>query len=169
MLKKLPTALTKEIHWQGDVVATVRAVTPADLAAILVEVGEDIGALFDLNDDVKRIDITTKDKAALADQILSKWPSLLNAVSIHFPNLIAKIIARAADEPDAWEMVNADYSVVLQMDILAEIARLTFNDPEGFRRFVGNVLALVDLTGTLTGAGKKRPSISGPQQSSAAG
>lgn len=159
MLKKLPNPPKHDITWQGEVVATVRGLSPADVTAILVDVGEDIAALFNVQEELEQVKLQTKDASVLADQLLAQWPKIFVAISSHFPNVMAKLIARAADadDKDTWMMVRDEYSVVLQMDILAEIARLTFNDPEGFRRFVGNVLALVDLTGTLTSKNKKRP------------
>ena len=127
MLKKLKAAPTVDITWQGEVAASVRGLSPADVAALLVSVG------------------------------------------VHLPTLMAQLIARAADAADDWEMVRDHYSFVLQFDILAEIAKLTFNEPEGFRRFVGNVLLLVDLAGTLTSGSKKRPKTRAARPSSAAG
>ena len=105
----------------------------------------------------------------LADQLLSVWPKILEAFGTHSPNLIARVIARAADQEDEWQMVRDNYSVVLQFDLLVEIAKLTFNDPAGFKRFVGNVLSLVNLAGTLTSVGTKRPSTRAVRPSLAAG
>ena len=156
MLKKLKTAPTVDINWQGEVVATVRGLTPADLAAILVSVGEDLAGLFSLAEEVDGMKLEVKDAGRLADQLLEQWPKIVTAVGSHLPNVLAQLIANAADAPDEWEMVRDHYSFVLQFEALAEIAKLTFNDPEGFRRFVGNVLLLVDLGGTLTSGGNKQ-------------
>ena len=114
-----------------------------------------------------KLDVQNAEK--LADQLMQSWPKIIPSVGVHLPNLMAQLIARAADAPDEWEMVRDHYSFVLQFDILAEIAKLTFNEPEGFRRFVGNVLLLVDLAGTLTSGSKKRPKTRPGRLSSAAG
>ena len=165
MLKKLKVAPTVDVSWQGEVVATVRGLSPADVSAILVSVGEDLAALFSVVEDVEGMKLDLKDKEALADTLMTQWPKIIVSVSEHLPNVLAQLIARAADSPEEWEMVKNTYGFVLQFDILAEIARLTFNEPAGFQRFVGNVLMLVDLSGTLTSGGAKRPSTRGGRPS----
>lgn len=169
MLKKLTAVPTVDVSWQGEVVATVRGLSPADVSAILVSVGEDLAALFSVVEDVEGLKINLDNKEALADKLMTEWPRIIVSVSEHLPNVIAQLIARAADSPDDWKMVKDHYSFVLQFDILAEVARLTFNEPAGFQRFVGNVLALADLGGTLTSGSAKRPSTRGVRPSSAAG
>lgn len=169
MLKKIESAPTVDIPWQGEVVATVRGLSPADVTAILVSVGEDLAGLFSLAEDIDAMKLDVSNADALADQFTQQWPKIVASIGTHLPNLLAQLIARAADDADAWEMVRDHYSFVLQFDILAEIAKLTFNEPEGFRRFVGNVLLLVDLAGTLTSGSKKRPKTLAAPQSSGAG
>lgn len=169
MLKKLKAAPTVDITWQGEVVASVRGLTPADVTAILVSVGEDLAGLFSLAEELDDVKLNPANADALADQLMQQWPKLVTAVGSHLPNVLAKLIASAADDADAWEMVRDHYSFVLQFEILAEIAKLTFNEPEAFRRFVGNALLLVDLGGTLTSGSKKRPKTLAVQPSSDAG
>ena len=155
--------------WQREVVASVRGLSPADVAALLVSVGEDLAGLFSIAEEVDGMKLDVQNAEKLADQLMQSWPKIITSVGVHLPNLMAQLIARAADAPDEWEMVRDHYSFVLQFDILAEIAKLTFNEPEGFRRFVGNVLLLVDLAGTLTSGSKKRPKTRPGRLSSAAG
>ena len=169
MLKKLKAAPTVDIKWQGEVVASVRGLTPADVTGILVSVGEDLAGLFSLAEEVDGMKLELADAPALADQLLTQWPKIVAAVGEHMPNVLSQLIARAADAPDEWEMVRDNYSFVLQFEILAEIAKLTFNEPEAFRRFVGNVLLLVDLAGTLTSGSKKRPKTRVARPASVAG
>ena len=169
MLKKLKAAPTVDIKWQGEVVASVRGLSPADVAALLVSVGEDLAGLFSIAEEVDGMKLDVQNAEKLADQLMQSWPKIITSVGVHLPNLMAQLIARAADAPDEWEMVRDHYSFVLQFDILAEIAKLTLNEPEGFRRFVGNVLLLVDLAGTLTSGSKKRPKTRPGRLSSAAG
>ena len=169
MLKKLKAAPTVDIKWQGEVVASVRGLSPADVAALLVSVGEDLAGLFSVAEDVEGMKLDVHNAEKMADQLMQSWPKIVSSVGVHLPNLLAQLIARAADAPEEWEMVRDHYSFVLQFDILAEIAKLTFNEPEGFRRFVGNVLLLVDLAGTLTSGSKKRPKTRPGRLSSAAG
>lgn len=169
MLKKIKEAPTVDISWQGEVVASVRGLSPADVTAVLISVGEDIAGLFSVAEEVDKMKLNGGDAEQLADQLMSQWPKIVVAVGEHLPNVLSQLIARAAGDPDAWEMVRDNYSFVLQFDILAEIAKLTFNSPEGFRRFVGNVLLLVDLAGTLTSKDKKRPRTPAVLPSSGAG
>lgn len=169
MLKKIKNAPTVDITWQGEVVASVRGLTPADVTSILVAVGEDLAGLLDLAEEVDGMKLEVKDAGVLADQLMQQWPKIVSAIGTHLPNMLSQIIANAADAPDEWEMVRDHYSFVLQFEILAEIAKLTFNEPEAFRRFVGNALLLVDLAGTLTSGSKKRPKTPAVPQSSAAG
>lgn len=59
-----------------------------------------------------------------------------------FPLLAANIIAVACDEPD--QLSNARrLPLPKQTEALIEIARLTFEDAEGFKKFVGNVTAVL--------------------------
>ena len=59
------------------------------------------------------------------------------------PDLIAKLIAVACDDFAQWELVRSRFVLPLQLEILTEVARLTFVDEAGFRTFVGNVMGLV--------------------------
>ena len=161
MLRKFEKAQTVKVEWQGEVAAEVRGLSPADLAGILTAVGEELSGAFDLAEDIDRMklrgDNSPVDAGMLADKLMSDWPSIVQAVGVHMPNVLSKIIAHAGGEPDSWEMVRDTYGFALQFEILVEIAKLTFNSPEAFKRFVGNVLALVDLSGTLTSASTNRP------------
>lgn len=169
MLKKLTKPLTEEITWNNEVVATLRGLNPADVTAVLVEVGKDIAAMFDVAQELQDMNIDKSNAEMLADQLLMKWPQIVGAVGVHLPHVMAMLIARAADEPDAAQQVQEDYPFPLQFEMLVVIARLTFDSPAGFKKFVGNVLMLVDLTGTLTSGNTKRPLINVAQPSLADG
>ena len=45
MLKDLSAAPTVNVQWQGETVASVRGLSPADLTALLLAAGEEIGGL----------------------------------------------------------------------------------------------------------------------------
>lgn len=170
MLKKLTAAPRAKIVQGDELIAEVRGISPSDLTGILMDVGEDLGGMFDFVDEIDKMKTAkVDDPSALADQLMSDWPKIVQAIGTHMPNLLSKIIARAADEPDEWEMVRDTYGFALQFEILVEIARLTFTSPEAFTRFVGNVLALVDLSGTLTSGNTRRPRIKHAQPSLAGG
>lgn len=169
MLKKIAIAPSQEVKWDGEVVATVHSLSPADIAGLLATIGNDIGAMFDVAEEVDKMKMLGNNPEELADRLMSEWPKLVAVVGKHFPDFIAHLIAIAAKQPDDWKMVRDDYSFVLQFEILVEIAKLTFVTPEAFGRFMGNVLALVDLSGTLTSGARKRPSPSTVQPSSDVG
>lgn len=59
-----------------------------------------------------------------------------------FPLLAANIIAVACDEPDQLSTARR-LPLPKQTEALIEIARLTFEDAEGFKKFVGNVAAVL--------------------------
>ena len=157
MLKKIAAAPSQEVKWNGEVVAAVHSLSPADIAGLLATVGDDIGALFDVSEEVDRMKLLGDKPEELADRLMGEWPKIVAIVGKHFPDFVAHLIAIAAKQPEDWKMVRDDYSFVLQFEILVEIAKLTFVTPEAFGRFVGNVLALVDLSGTLTSGVKKQP------------
>lgn len=70
---------------------------------------------------------------------------LLNLLQ-QFPLLAANVIAVAADEVDAWENAGA-LPLPKQVEAIFAIAKLTFEDVDGFKKFVGNVLAVVQSVG----------------------
>lgn len=157
MLKKIKKAPSASVKWDGEVVAEVRGLSPADITNILVSVGDNLAGLFSTAEDFDEIKVDTKNPDKAADQLLAAWPKLVGSFATHLPDTLATIIANAADAPEEWEFVRDNYPMALQLEILVEIARLTFESPEGFRRFVGNALLLVNLGGTLTSGSKKRP------------
>lgn len=169
MLKKLSEVPTVEVKWRGEVVCDVHGLSPADLTSILLAAGEELAGLVDVTQEIDKLGLTAKDGAdVLADQLLAKWPQMVQSVGTYVPNFLARVIAIAAGDGDEWEMVKENYPFILQFEILVEIAKLTFDTPEAFKKFVGNVLLLVDLGGTLTNGSKQRPkTLPGPQSSDA--
>ena len=168
MLKELSAAPTVNVQWQGETVASVRGLSPADLTALLLAAGEEIGGLVKAAEEWDKLDLKLGDADALADQLLMKWPQMVKSIGTYVPDFLARVIAIACQDADKWEMVRDHYPFVLQFEILVETAKLTFNTPEAFKAFVGNVLLLVDLGGTLTSGSKKRPkTLPGPQPSDA--
>lgn len=59
-----------------------------------------------------------------------------------FPLLIANVIAVASDEPDQWDNASK-LPVPVQIEAILAVAKLTFNDVDGFKKFVGNVSAVL--------------------------
>lgn len=74
--------------------------------------------------------------------VQAEGDAMILALLQQFPLLAANIIAVACDEPTAWE--NAmQLPMPKQVDAILAIAKLTFEDAEGFKKFVGNVLAVM--------------------------
>lgn len=158
MLNKTIRKRVATVMWAGEVAAEVRGLTPDDVAQILVAMGQDIGAVFDALDTLDTVDFrqAAANPDALADKLLQILPQALAAFRTHLPDVMAKLIAVAADDPDSWEHVRDNYDVTLQFLILAEVMRVTFTNVEGFKAFAGNVLALAGAVQNLTSA-KKPP------------
>lgn len=169
MLSKTVRKRTAEIVWGDEIVAQVHALDPKDVADILVEMGQDVAGVFSALDEVD--DLRTAMARAqgnpedAADQIMQALPQVLVAFRKHLPNVLAKIVATAAGEPEEWEYVRDNYDVMLQFLILGEIARVTFVSVDGFRMFAGNVVALVETVSSLTNA-KNLPNLRGSAPSS---
>lgn len=58
------------------------------------------------------------------------------------PEMVATIIAAAADEPTAYEKA-ARLPLPIQAKVLTEIGRLTFVDAAGLKKFIADVTTLV--------------------------
>lgn len=64
-----------------------------------------------------------------------------------FPMLIANVISVAADEPEAWETASK-LPMPVQVEAVLAITKRTFNDVDGFKKFVGNVSAVLQSVAT---------------------
>lgn len=140
----------RKITWDGQEVCEVHGLAPADIAAVMQENAADLERIVESWQKDKALASIAADPTA-SEQIAAKinenaavlFGSLISLV----PNLAAKLIALAADEEDAWEHVRDNYVVPLQFDILCEIAQMTFVNQDGFKKFLGNVLALAGNVG----------------------
>lgn len=135
----------KKIEWNGQFAAEVRGLTPQDIMRVIAENPVEADAVFEALEEDAREHLS--DDSLSADQIAGALEAgaskSFGKVLTKAPGLVAKVIAVACDSPDQWEMVRDRFVVPLQFECAQEIARLTFIDPPGFRRFVGNVMALV--------------------------
>lgn len=115
------TSLKAGIIWKDVPVAQdgeepliiwVRGLSPADLTLIMQEDGGTaLGLLYSR--------MTTE--ATTAEDVLRIATEILHEL----PDLMAHIIARAADLPDQWEDVR-DFAAGAQLELLQAIAQLTF-------------------------------------------
>lgn len=151
--RKLTTA--KSVKWNGDEAARVRGLTPNDIALILEREGESLKTVLDVLDEVDLAGIGEGETDKLADRIMAAGPGIVVHLSKMLPRFLAAVIVVASDgDEDDIDYVASDWPLALQFLALADIATLTFSGPEGFKAFVGNVLGLVGLAKTLTGADK---------------
>lgn len=139
-----------KVMWEGEEAAEVRGLVPADIAAIMAEAGErvhDILAALEEHDFHK----ASGSVEDVADRLLAELPKTIAKISHSVPEFVALVIAYAADDKDNVDHIRDNWVIPLQFEALAEVARLTFVNDEGFRKFVGNVVALLQSGNTLTG------------------
>lgn len=147
------TAASHDVTWNGEQATTVRGLTPQDFSAILVAEGLTIAEFFTNSERVNLRGINLQDTDQVASALQSQGGPLLMSLASHAPSVLARIIAVASDEEDIEEAtahVAVNFSAPLQFECLAQIARMTFNGPEGFRLFVGNVMTLVQSVRAMT-------------------
>lgn len=144
----------KDITWLEQPVCTVRGLTPHDIIKIIAENPVDadtvLSSLAEKAGDIANSGNVSAD--AVADALQSDMASF-GQIVMKVPDLIAKVIAVACDSPEDWQHVRANLVIPLQFEIVQEIARLTFIDPPAFRRFLGNVMALIGQSNP----GQRRP------------
>lgn len=134
----------KKIEWNGQFAAEVRGMTPNDIVRLIAsnpDEADQVAALLD--EDTSDLLVGEQNADEIAEALQSAATRSFGKVAAKVPDLLAKVIATACDSPDQWELVRDRFVLPLQFDILQEVARLTFVDPPGFRRFVGNVMALI--------------------------
>lgn len=140
------------VMWNGEEAATVRGLTPNDVAQLLADEGRGLHVMLEANEAFSFADIDLKNKEQIADRIMAEAPKLLVHLANNLPDFLAKLIAVAADGDDEdADFIRDNWSLPLQYEALRKIAVQTFSGPEGFRMFVGNVLALADTMRSLTG------------------
>lgn len=132
----------KTVEWNGQVAGEVRGLTPHDIMTVIAENPQEADMVLSIIEEEGSLNADASDDdvaASLEDAAKASFGKIVAKV----PNIVAKLIAVACDSPDQWEFVRDKFVLPLQFDMLQDIARLTFVDPPGFRRFLGNVMALV--------------------------
>jgi hypothetical protein len=132
------------IMFNGHTVCDVRGITPDDLARIMMENAADVEHVFEIleRDDTLK-GISKDDPESVSGALKTHGKALFGTLVTKVPELVAKIIAVAADDAASWEHVKKNFVLPLQLETLTTVAKLTFVDSNGFRAFVGNVLALL--------------------------
>lgn len=140
----------RQIKWDGQDVCEVHGLAPADLAVVMRENAGDMERIVESWSKDKALASIADDPTAseeIAEKITQNSAVLFGSLINLVPDLAAKLIALAADDADMWEHVRDNYVVPLQFDILCEIAQMTFVNQDGFKKFLGNVLALAGNVG----------------------
>lgn len=162
-------AQKEDFKFNGKDVGTIRALVPQDLAVVLAKAGGRIKDLFNSVDAIDIGSLNIKDADTLATQLMERAPKFLVHLASALPEMLADIIAVAADAPDDRDSIMAGMPLPMQLAYTTRLAELTFGDAEGFRLFVGNVLALVKTAEVLTNAKSSTTSIEAEKSALAAG
>jgi hypothetical protein len=88
------------------------------------------------------------------DQTVAAMTQYAIALAKEAPGLVANVIARASDEPDAVDNARR-LSMATQVQALKEIGRLTFEEAGGPKKFfesLNGLLTMVAPTATKTGS-----------------
>ena len=154
------------VMWNGEEAASVRGLTPNDVAQLLADKGQGVHVMLEASDAFSFADIDLNDKGQVADKIMSDAPKMIVHMANNLPDFLAKVIVVAAggDDEDV-EYIRDNWPLPLQFEALRKIAVQTFSGPEGFRMFVGNVLALAGAVKNLTGGQTRARSAPRPLRS----
>lgn len=82
------------------------------------------------------------DPAIIDSAVRKSGDKMIQSFLQQFPLLAANVIAVASDEPEAWQVAR-HLPLPVQVEAILATARLTFEDAEGFKKFVGNVIAVL--------------------------
>ena len=133
------------IQWNGKDVCTVRGLTSDDISQLLASELDNAEAIVEAiqTKSLGGQEVDFRNSAQVASVIEDNAKNVaLNLLKVA-PDLIARLIAISADEPDAWQDIKKRFVLPLQVNILCKIAELTFVDGATFRELVGNVVGLV--------------------------
>lgn len=145
------------VMWGEEEAAVVRGLVPNDIAAIVRLSGERIHDVLATLDELE----ITKGSGTVetaADRLLEELPNAIARISASVPEIVALIIAYAADDTDAStiDYIREEWPIAVQTDALAKIAKGTFVDDAGFRSFVGNVVAVLQSGNMLVSTAPRR-------------
>lgn len=107
----------------------VRGLDPASLISLVRDCFAEMDALFHSFLVDGRVEQSTMESLALS-------------IGPKAPELAAKIIACAADEPDLWPMA-MNLPIADQLRIIDAVARLTFGEDGGLEKFMETALRMI--------------------------
>mgnify|MGYP001232383630 CR=1 FL=1 len=122
---------TRVIEYQGASF-TIHGVTARDVMRMLFEAEKDIERIIDAYEALQGSEGADSREAIVL---------LLREA----PELAARLIASAADEPEHWSIV-ARLPVSVQAEALAAVWALTFEGPDSVKKFVAS---LVEMTNSM--------------------
>lgn len=118
---------TQTIEYRG-VKFVVHGVTANDVMRMMFDAEKDVGRALDAFEKAQGAD------SADASRMIAL---LLREV----PELVARLIASAADEPTAWPTV-LRLPVSVQAEALSAVWNLTFEEPDSVKKFVASLTAI---------------------------
>lgn len=119
---------TADVPFPGGSV-TVRGLTPSEVAELIKSFKDDAIKIYTL---IKSMDI---DSLKTDNDFFARMISVVSDV----PNLVAKLIAVAADEPDEYEHVKK-LPLALQFDIICKIGEMTFTVDGDLKKLLANMV-----------------------------
>lgn len=125
-------------HTCRGVTFDVRGLSFADLTRLLIDHKDDAVLAFELFEQAGG-------DAADATALMRLAGTFVQAM----PDLVAKTIALAADEPDAAPIARR-LPAPVQLDALLDIGKLTFEEPEHLKKFLANLTELFQGMSQLT-------------------
>lgn len=129
---------THEVQVHGTTIS-VRGLNFADLSSLIQEHREDLDAL--INKASERQEEAENAENPQSDQ------QLVFELIKEVPELAAKVIAHASGEPDKWEHAYR-LGFPSQLDLLMAIGQMTFQEAGGVKKFLSDVLSLMQATRT---------------------
>lgn len=135
---------TRKVMFGDQEIGTFRGVTPNDIARVLSENAADMDELVSLvRRDQAFAKIDHADAARIAAMAEENADMLFGKIVLQVPNLVAKVIAVAADEPESADFIRDNVPLPAQFDAMLAIAELTFVSTKNFKDFLGKTMALV--------------------------
>ena len=130
---RLPTS---EVFFSDDQSITVRGLSVADLSEIIRDHATVLNSIYQEN-------IVDAGEMPAADV-------LARALMTEAPEVVARIIAHANDEPDSWEIVK-NLPTITQINGLVEVAILTFHSEAEVKKLMETLIQGSTVLSSLLG------------------
>ena len=137
---------TVEVSFKGGTF-TVHGVSSDELTRLATDATADVMAAIDAYE-------------AMEKEGHNSGEAIIGIVLAKAPDLAARLIANAANEPDLFPVVRK-MPLSVQMNALEAIFRLTFEEPEALKKFSGQILALLNSVKNLAPKKEASPTAAG--------